>query len=101
MARILTLRKARLDVGGSSSPIRAHEDTRRAVDELRKACPEKPPEVIVGLREWGRISENMFALRDREEPYWVRCIQQLVRARVTKICRWVDWQRPSCMAERL
>jgi hypothetical protein len=51
-------------------PLRAY--TARAIAELSATCPEEPPTVLSGFREWVRESEWTFVLRD--EPYWVWCI---------------------------
>src|SRR2546421_11904617 len=55
-------------------PLKAY--TQRAVEELSSACPDDPPHVLTGFREWRRRDENIFELRDREEPAWEWCILQ-------------------------
>jgi len=51
------------------------EYVQAAVRLLAEVCPEAPPMVLRGLDEWKRDSDGIFRLYDREEPFWVRCIQ--------------------------
>ena len=50
------------------------EYVKAAIRLLADVCPEGPSRVLVGLDEWKRDPDNVFRLRDREEPFWMECI---------------------------
>lgn len=61
---------------GNSNLYQAVRDyVQAAMSLLAEACHEGPPRVIFGLDEWKRDPDNIFRLRDREEPFWVQCIE--------------------------
>lgn len=51
------------------------EYVQAAIRLLADVCPEGPSRILVGLDEWKRDSDNVFRLRDREEPFWEQCIR--------------------------
>ena len=51
------------------------EYVQAAMRLLADLCPEGPSRVLVGLDEWKLDPDNIFRVRDREEPFWVECIQ--------------------------
>lgn len=50
---------------------------RTAMQVLQAACPDGPPEVIVGTDEWRRDSDGVFRLYDQKQPLWVTGLWRL------------------------